>query len=129
MPDAPYDFAISFTDFHIIFINYGNPIPGKDAAACIHITLAETEREIYTHWTQKDIPIDQNLVTASGRAKLTVYAAPLMYRTYCLMLILGLLEWGQINGFIEVDMKFMKYTGTQRTTLGFGTFRLLGPAS
>ena len=126
---APLDFAVSFTDFHISLSGFGRPIPNQDAASCVHNGLLAIELEIYTHWTQADIPIANDLVFRSGRAELRMNAAQRMYRTYCLMLILGILEWGRTYGFVDADMVFKKYNGGQILTLGTGSFRLLDPAS
>ena len=126
---GPLDFDVSYTDFHIIFSNFGRPIPDQDAAECVHTGLVGIELEIYTHWTQSDIPIARDLVFRSGPAELRINAAQRMYRTYCLMLILGILEWGRSYEFVEANMVFKKYNGGQISTLGTGSFRLLDPAS
>lgn len=130
MPPAPFDFAVSHTDFHIIFTNYGNPIPRENALSCIVQARTEIEREIYYHWTHVDIPIPENLVFIHGTAELNIYAAPFMYRTYCLMLMLGVIEWGRdYDGFIEVDMLFTQTVGARIKTLGTGSLRLSGLVS
>ena len=79
----------------------------------------EVEQQIYAHWTNANIPIARNLVFRSGRAQLKVNAGSNMYRTYCLMLILGMLEWGTNFGFINADMTFKNANGV---TLGTGSF-------
>ena len=79
----------------------------------------EVEQQIYAHWTNADIPIARNLVFRSGRAQLKVNTGRYMYRTYSLMLILGMLEWGANFGFVDADMTFKHANGV---TLGTGSF-------
>ena len=129
MPPAPFDFKVSHTDFQIIFTNYGNPISRTDANLCIQKALHEIEHEIYIHWTAIDVPIGMDLAFTYGPAELKVNTAPLMYRTYCLMLLVGVLEWGQKYDFIEVDMEFVQRKGSMRRLLGTGSLRLNSAAS
>ena len=129
MPAAPFEFEISHTNFRIIVTNYGDRIPSNDASGCIRKALNEIEDEIYTHWTDKDIPITEDLVFTSGWAKLKLNTAPFMYRTYCLMLMVGVIEWGQNYGFIEVDMEFVEKKDSARRKLGTGSLRMNGAES
>ena len=129
MPPAPFEFEISHTEFRIIFTNYGTPMFHNEVTECVSDALVEIKHEIDTHWTDYDIPISENLVFTSGPAQLELNTARYMYRTYCLMLLVGILEWGQQYGFIEVDMEFVEQKSMARRSLGTGSLQLSDAAS
>ena len=129
MPPAPFEFAISDTDFLIIFTNYGESMLRDEATECVSNAILEIMHEINTHWTDIDVPISGNLVFTSGPAQLKLNTARFMFRTYCLQLLLGILGWGQQYSFIEVDMEFVRQRGRARRTLGTGSLQLIDTAS
>ena len=129
MPPAPFDFVVRNTDFRIVFTNYGGSIRGDDVRDCTTEAMIEIKHEIDTHFTVHDIPIASNLVFTHGTAQLKLNTAPLMYRTYCLELLLGVLIWGHDYDFIEVDMEFVQQRGRARRTLGTGSIQLSNAAS
>ncbi|CAD6594568.1 MAG: hypothetical protein ASARMPREDX12_009617 [Alectoria sarmentosa] len=129
MPPAPFEFVIPNTDFLIIFTNYGGSIVTEDAGECVSEAMLEIKHEIDTHWTHIDIPISGNLVFTSGSAQLKLNTGPLMWRTYCLHLTLGVSQWGHEYGYIEVNMQFVQRSGRARRTLGTGSLLLSNAAS
>lgn len=129
MRPAPFVFTISHTDFRIVFRNYGSAILFEDANECISEALIEIKHELDTILTDIDIPISGNLVFTSGSAELKLNTGEYMWRTYCLMLMVGVLEWGHIYGFMEIDMEFVEQREGARRTLGTGSLRLSGAAS
>ena len=102
---------------------------GEDIIECTTEAILEIKHEIDTHFTVHDIPIANNLVFTHGTAQLKLNTAPLMFRTYCLHLLLGVLIWGQAYDFIEVDMEFVQQRGRARRTLGTGSLQLSNAAS
>lgn len=100
-----------------------------DVTECISHAIVEIKHEIDTHWTDIDIPIAGNLVFTSVSAQLKLNTARYMLRTYCLMLMVGMLEWGLQYGFIEVDMEFVEQRDRVRGSLGTGSLRLIDAAS
>lgn len=129
MPFDPFTFDISHTDFKIIFSNHGHQILVQDATDCVHMGLDTIEKEIYSHWTNPDIPIPGNLAFGARLVELKLNYSLDMLRTYCLMLLVGILEWGQSYGFIEVDMEFLIQKVGLRRRLGTGSLRLSGATS
>ena len=129
MPPAPFRFAIEDTDFLIIFTNYGESVPTDGATECVGDAMVEIMREINTDWTDLDKPISGNLIFTFGRAQLKLNTARYMFRTYCLKLLVGVIEWGQEYGFIEADMEFVQQRGRARRTLGTGSLQLSDAAS
>lgn len=129
MRPAPSVFIISHTDFRIVFRNNGGAILFEDANECISEALIEIKHELDTILTDIDIPISGNLVFTSGSAELRLNTGEYMWRTYCLMLMVGVLEWGHIFGFFEVDMEFVEQREGARRTLGTGSLRLRNAAS
>lgn len=112
------------TDFRIIFTKYGGSILLLDATGCVFDAIEEIKNELETHWTDDDIPISRDLSFPSGSAELKLNTAQYMYRTYCLMLMVGIMEWGHKYGFLEVDMEFVQQKGRARRTLGTGSLVL-----
>ena len=129
MPPAPFDWVVQDTDFRIVFTNYGGSIRREDVEESITEAMIEIKDEIDTHFTVHDIPIANNLVFTHGTAQLKLNTAPLMFRTYCLHLLLGVLIWGHDYDYIEVDMEFVQTRGRARRTLGTGSLQLSNAAS
>lgn len=124
LPPDPFEYFVRNTDFRIIFTKYGGSILLDDATGCVMDAIKEIENELETHWTDDDIPIASDLSLTSGSAELRLNTAQYMYRTYCLMLMVGIVEWGYQYGFLEADMEFVQQKGRARRTLGTGSFLL-----
>lgn len=124
LPPDPFEFIVANTDFRIIFTKYGGSILLDDATGCVFDAIEEIKNELETHWTDDDIPISRDLSFPSGSAELKLNTAQYMYRTYCLMLMVGIMEWGHKYGFLEVDMEFVQQKGRARRTLGTGSLLL-----
>lgn len=104
-------------------MNYGAVIDTDDAFEAISDGMVDIMEYLREHFTDPDTPIG-NLAFTHGSARFKLNAGPNMWRSHCLKLIVGILDWGHEYEFIQADMVFVQRRGSTRRTLGSGSLLL-----